>query len=68
MCFGGQQTPAPVTPAPAPAPPAAAPTETSVGAGRKAENLTAFGTPLGPSTRVDRSADGGTQGGSGLNL
>jgi hypothetical protein len=60
---------APVTPASAPAPPAAPPAATPVGAARKEENVSQYGTVNGPTTRVDRSvALGGGGNGTGLNL
>jgi len=69
MCFGGgqqaQQQPA-AAPAPAPAPAMPAPTETEIGAARRGEERSAFGASGTPSTRVDRSVQGGAMGGSGL--
>jgi hypothetical protein len=72
MCFGGKSSPPPpqpaAPPAPAPAPAEPAPTETELTAAREGKDLDAFGAG-GPTTRVDRSAQGGVEGGgSGLNM
>lgn len=68
MCFGGgsQSTPQPAAaPAAAPAPAEPGPTEGDLTAARSREEDSTFGA-RGPQTRVDRSASGGVQGGSGL--
>lgn len=71
MCFGGggndstPQVAAPSAPAPAPAEPA--PTETEVNSARRQNTQQTFGSS-GPTTRVDRSVQGGTSGGSGLTM
>lgn len=60
--------PDPVVPAAPAAPPARAPEEAAVGSKRQKEERSLFGRLGIPSFRIDRSAGGGTRGGSGLKL
>lgn len=70
MCFGGGNKAQPqAAPAPAPPPPAPLAEETDIQAGRIAEDRALFGTSGSPSTRVDRSLQGGaTAGGTGIRM
>jgi hypothetical protein len=71
MCFGGsksQATPTASTPAAAPAAAEPAPTESEVDAARKGDNEETYGSSSGGKTRVDRSSQGGSEAGTGINM
>ena len=67
MCFSSSKPSAPPPPAAAPAPPSLPAEQQQIGGRRRRENRNRFGDSRGPQTRVDRSADTGTTGGSGVN-
>lgn len=57
MCFSSAPPPTTPDPAPAPPPPTLAAEEQRIGSTRQRENKANFGSPDGPTTRVDRPTD-----------